>query len=34
MALLKEFEDSLGRCTALYCDDQLARVAPALVSPA
>lgn len=31
LALLKEFEDSLARCTTLYCDDQLARVAPALV---
>lgn len=31
IALLKEFEDSLARCTALYCDDQLARVAPTLV---
>ncbi|KAL4421397.1 hypothetical protein ABPG75_010688 [Micractinium tetrahymenae] len=32
LALLKEFEDSLARCTTLYCDDQLNRVAPALVS--
>lgn len=32
LALLKEFEDSLARCTALYCDEQLARVAPQLVS--
>lgn len=32
MALLKEFEDSLARCTGLYCEDQLGRVAPTLVS--
>lgn len=32
LALLKEFEDSLARCTSLYTDDQLARLAPQLVS--
>jgi hypothetical protein len=32
VALVKEFEDSLARCTALYTDDQLARLAPHLVS--
>ena len=31
LALLKEFEDSLARCTSLYTDDQLARLAPQLV---
>lgn len=31
LALLKEFEESLARCTSIYCDDQLARVAPSLV---
>jgi hypothetical protein len=30
-ALLKEFEDSLARCTSLYTDDQLSRLAPQLV---
>ena len=32
VALVKEFEDSLARCTSLYTDDQLARLAPHLVS--
>ncbi|PRW32567.1 vacuolar sorting-associated 52 A isoform A [Chlorella sorokiniana] len=32
LALLKEFEDSLARCTGLYCDDQLGRVAGTLVA--
>jgi hypothetical protein len=31
LSLLKEFEDSLARCTSLYTDDQLGRLAPQLV---
>ena len=32
LAVLKEFEDSLGRCTSIYVEEALTKTVPSLVS--